>query len=56
MSDTIDTTRLLRQLFRALSLAMDEARKAGVTFSPDSPAEKALEAYSAWHMTIPDDD
>ena len=56
MNDTTDTKRLLRQLFRALSLTMDEARKAGVSFGPDSPAEKALDAYSAWNLTVPDDD
>jgi hypothetical protein len=55
-ADPIDTTKLLRQLYRALSLTMDEARRAGVSFGPDSPAEKALDAYSAWNLTVPDDD
>lgn len=51
-----DTTRLLRQLYRALNIAIDEARRGGVTFGPDSQVEKALAAYSAWNMTVPDDD
>jgi hypothetical protein len=53
---TTDTTRLLRQLYRALQIAIDDARRGGVTYGPDSQVEKALAAYSAWFMTVPDDD
>ena len=48
------TTKLLRQLYRALHVAVDDARKGGVTLSSD--VERAMEAFEAWNMTVPDDD
>jgi hypothetical protein len=53
---TTDLPKLLRQLYRALHIATDDARRGGVTFAPDHPVEKAMAAYEAWNITVPDDE